>query len=383
MSKILSGYFDYAGATPVDERVTKAMSPYFTDFFYNPSAQYEQARSVAKHVKDARASVAKILGTKPSEILFTAGGTESNNLAIQGVMKQYPDCNIVVSTIEHDSVLEPTTSNTHKLCPVDEKGLIKLNDLLSLIDDKTVLVSVMLANNEIGTIQPIKKVAEIIKAINQSRQKKDIKTPLYLHSDCAQATNYLDLNIDRLGVDLLSINGGKIYGPKQSGILFVKNSVQLKPVIMGGGQERGLRSGTENVPAIIGFTKALELTSKLRKTETKRLNDLQKFFIELLEKNLATYQINGSLKNRLPNNVHLTFFEQDNERMMMKLDELGFQVAVGSACSASSDEPSHVLKALGMSKKDIQASLRFTMGRQTTEENIRSLVSAVKSSIRA
>lgn len=381
--KNISGYFDYSASTPLDVRVKKAMEPYFTDYFYNPSSGYSKAREVAVDLKNARAQIASLLGSKPSEIIFTAGATEANNMAIYGVMEKFSQANIVVSAIEHESVLKPAQNYRIKLCPVAKSGIIDLKELEALIDEKTVLVSVMLANNEIGTIQPVKKVAELINQVRQKRIKTGNKLPIYLHSDMAQAGNYLDLHISRLGVDLMSLNGGKIYGPKQSGILFVKTGLVLKPLILGGGQERNLRSGTENIPAIIGFAMALKIANEMREHEVKRLSELQKLFINLLKKHVPNHQINGSLKNRLPNNVHVTFFDQDNERLMILLDELGFCTAVGSACSASSEEPSHVLAALRMSKNDIQMSLRFSMGRLTTTGGVTKLVDAIKTSIHA
>ncbi len=381
--KDLRGYFDYAAATPVDVRVKNAMDPYLAELFYNPSAGYSPSRKISAELKIARVDLSRILGSKPTEIIFTSGATEANNMAIYGVMQNHSNANVITSAIEHESVLKQAEKYNHKVCPVDKKGSVDLEKLMVFIDDKTILISIMLANNEIGTIQPIKKIAEIIKNVRADRQKKGIEMPIYLHTDAAQATNYLDLHVSRLGVDLMSINGGKIYGPKQTGVLYVKTGVILQPLILGGGQERNLRSGTENMPGIIGLIKAVQIAEKKRNTEVKRLTGLQKLFIELFQKSGLDHQINGSLKNRLPNNLHVTFFGQDNERLMMQLDNLGFCVAVGSACSASSDEPSHVLAAIGIAKQDIQASLRFSMGRYTTAEDVKKLVDAVKTSIHA
>lgn len=381
--KNLGKYFDYAAATPMDPRVLRDMQPYFTDEFYNPSALYEPARKAASELKELKSRAAKILGTKSTEIIFTAGGTEANNLAIYGVMTKFTDGNIVFSAIEHESVIVPGSKFNHKICPVSQTGFVGADKLAKLIDDKTVLVSIMLTNNEIGTIQPIKQISEEIRKIRVNRLKSGNKTPLFLHTDASQATNYLDLQVARLGVDLLTLNGGKIYGPKQSGLLFIKTGVILEPLILGGGQERGLRSGTESMANIAGLVKALEITERMKKAELNRLLDLQKIFVDELEKQIKNYQINGSLKNRLPNNIHVTIFGQDNERLMMSLDLLGFQVAVGSACSASSEEPSHVLTALGMSESDIRSSLRFTIGRFTKAEDIKTLVKSLKNSVRA
>lgn len=371
-------YLDYAAATPMDSGVVAAMQPYWTEQFYNPSALYLAARAVNADIKSARAKVAGILGAKPSEIIFTAGGTEANNLAIHGVMQQFPDAELVASAVEHDSVLEPAKGHNSLIAPVDKHGVVVMSELEKLISEKTVLVSVMLANNEVGSIQPVADIAHLLADVCSQRQKTGNKLPLYLHTDAAQTTNYLDLHVSKLGVDLMTINGGKIYGPKQSGLLYVKTGVQLAPQIMGGGQERGVRSGTENVASIIGFTKALALADSRRKTEAERLKKIQKEFITQIEAKIPGAIINGSLKSRLPNNVHITIPGKDNERLMMELDERGIQCATGSACSASNDEPSHVLKAMGLSEADAQSSLRFTMGAHTDASEITKTVDSLR-----
>ncbi len=367
-------YFDYAAATPMSESVLAAMGPYFTDKFYNPSALYIASQSVKDAIYSARTEIAAILGCRQSEIIFTAGGTESDNLAVQGVMRMFPGKNCVISAVEHDAVLKPAGQYPHKLAPVRPNGRIDLDELEQLIDDDTVLVSVMYANNEIGTVQPLKEVAKVIKSKVESRKSRGVKLPLYLHTDACQAANYLPLLVNSLGVDLMTLNGGKIYGPKQSGVLFIRTGTRLQPQILGGGQERSFRSGTENVPAIIGFAAALKETSEMRQAEAKRLTDLQKFLIEDLTKKIPAILINGSLDYRLPNNLHITIPGTDNEQLMMELDERGIQVATGSACSASSDEPSHVLRAIGLSNDSARSSLRITLGRETTKTSITSLV---------
>ncbi len=381
-------YLDYAAATPMDKRVLEAMQPYFTEQFYNPSATYLAARKVATDVQMARAKVAHWLGSTPAEIVFTAGGTEANNLAIHGVMQQYPGANVVVSAIEHDSVLKPASEYEVRVAPVNRQGIIDLKKLEQLIDDQTVLVSIMYANNEIGTIQPLREISQLIKSKVESRKSKasGIQTlknstpslPLWLHTDACQAAAYLDLHVHHLGVDLMTLNGGKIYGPKQSGVLFVGKRVRLKPQIVGGGQERGYRSGTENVAGSIGFAAALDLVQNRRGEEVDRLQQLQLTFFRLLDTSLPAAVINGSKKHRLPNNIHLTLPGQDNERLMMQLDEAGVLCAVGSACSASNEEPSHVLRAIGLSDEQAQASLRFTMGIATTEADLVKTVQALQ-----
>jgi cysteine desulfurase len=256
--------------------------------------------------------------------------------------------------------------------------MIDTDKLIELIDENTVLVSVMYANNEIGTIEPLRDVAEIVRQKRAERGYPNGK-PLYLHTDACQASAYLGLHVSRLGVDLMTINASKIYGPKQVGALYVRAGVTLAPVISGGGQERNLRSGTENVAGIIGFATALELVQSRRIEEVNRLQQLQKTFRHLIAEKLSNVIVNGSQKHSLPNNVHITIPGADNERIMMQLDELGILVAVGSACSASSEEPSHVLRAIGMSDEDARSSLRITMGHSTSEDDIRRTVDTLRS----
>ena len=270
-------YLDHAAATAVDSNVLAAMQPYFGKQFYNPSATYLPAQAVARDIQKARAKVASLLGARPSEVIFSAGGTEANNLAIHGVMQRYPKANLIVSAIEHESILKPAERYAHKLAPVQPDGRLDVQKLEELIDDKTVQISIMYANNEIGTIEPIREVAQLVQTIRRQRLAKNNSVPLLLHTDACQAANYLDLHVSRLGVDMMTLNGGKIYGPKQSGALFVKAGLELQPHITGGGQESGYRSGTENVPSIIGFAAALEIVQNSRNSELKRLSALQKF----------------------------------------------------------------------------------------------------------
>jgi cysteine desulfurase len=372
-------YLDYAAATPMDPGVLESMQPYFTERFYNPSATYLPAIAVRKDLEAARARVAGALGSRPSEIIFTAGATEANNLVIRGVLEQYPDSNVVVSCIEHDSVLAPARLYACKEAPVSPQGVTDIEALRPLIDDQTVLVSVMYANNEVGSIQPVHQIALLVDEIRRTRRQAGNSRPLYLHTDAAQAANYLDLHVSRLGVDFMTLNGGKIYGPKQTGVLFVSSQARLKPQILGGGHERGWRAGTENVAGAVGFSVALELAQATRHNEAKRLQALQQLFIGLLEEKLPSVKVNGSRKIRLPNNVHITIPGIDNERVLIELDEAGILCAAGSACSASNEEPSHVLKAMGLSDLDAQSSLRFSLGRHTTEPEIRRTVDRLAS----
>lgn len=363
-------YFDYAAATPLDLTVLAAMQPYFSDRFYNPSASYLAGRSVAADMQTARQQVAQTIGAKSTEVVFTAGGTEANNLAITGVMARFPDAHLCLSAVEHESIRAPAAGHDHAEIPVDSKGVIDVAALEGLIKDTTVLVSVMYANNEIGTVQPLREIATLLQKTRDNRLQKGNDLPLYFHTDACQAANYLDLHVAKLGVDLMTLNGGKIYGPKQSGVLYVKTGVQLEPVIVGGGQERGLRSGTENVAGSVGFATALVAAQAARHAEARRLSQLRDKAIATLQQKHPEAVINGSLKRRLPNNISITFPGKDNERLMMALDERGIICAIGSACSASKDEPSHVLKAIGLSDDEARATLRITLGRDTQESEL-------------
>ncbi len=364
-------YLDYAAATPLDLKVLAAMRPYFNNKFYNPSATYEMARLTRKAIDTARSQTAVILGVRPMEIIFTAGGTESNNLAIHGLMRRYPGKKVIVSSIEHESVLAPAHSYNCVEAAVSQNGIIDLIAFQKLIDSETVLISVMYANNEVGTIQPIQELAAIIRQILADRKRAGNSLPLYFHSDATQAANYLDLHVSRLGLDLMTLNGGKIYGPKQSGLLWLRQGIELEPLLQGGGQERNIRSGTENVPNIVGFSAALEIAQTTKTAEAARLRQLQQLFFKLLSEVIPNGRINGSPIKRLPNNVHITIPGQDNERLLIGLDEAGIMAAAGSACSASQEIPSHILKAMGLSDADARSSLRFTLGRGTTEQAIR------------
>ncbi|HEX5395305.1 MAG TPA: cysteine desulfurase family protein [Candidatus Saccharimonadales bacterium] len=366
-------YLDYAAATPVDRQVFLAMEPYFSDEFFNPSAVYLDARRTRENLEKARSEVAGCLGARPAEVIFTAGATEANNMAVQGVMKRYPEGEVLVCATEHESVLEPAKQYRHKLIPVGKDGLINLAKLPGLITNETALVCIGMVNNETGVTQPLAKIAQIISRANQPRGGK----PILFHTDAAQAPNYFDIHIARLGVDLMSLNGGKIYGPKQSGVLFAKAGVELEPLIYGGGQESGLRSGTENVAGAIGLAAALNAAQQNRKAEAKRVKLLRELFIQGITAKIPSARVNGSIKVSSPHIVSLTFPEVDNERLIMELDEQGIQAAAGSACSASDGQPSHVLAAMGLPEKDIRSTLRFSFGRRTAEDDIRRAIAAL------
>jgi len=374
----ISNYFDYAAATPMLPEAIAAMQPFFADQFYNPSALYLDARANRGHLELFRQILASGLGARPTEIVFTAGGTEANNVAISGIMSQHADGHMVTTAIEHDSVLEPAREYAHTLVGVTPKGLIEEADIIAAITDKTVLVSVMYANNEIGAIQPIREISHAIEVIRKQRKANGNTYPLFLHTDACQAGNYLDMQVARLGIDLLTINAGKVYGPKQCGALFVRAGLKLKPLISGGGQEWNMRSGTENLANIAGFTAAWSIVRHNYHDEARRVSGFRDICIAELQKLVPAATVNGPKGNRrLANNIHITVPAIDNERLLMELDEQGFQVATGSACSASDDEPSHVLKALGLSDEQAQSSIRITLGRYSTEQSVLELAETI------
>lgn len=370
-------YFDYAAATPVHPAVLTAMQPYFSEKFHNPSALYTEAVQVHRDLESARSSVARSIGSRPSEIIFTAGGSESINLAIKGVMSLYPDKHMVVSAVEHEAVMRPSEHYQRTVVAVNEHGVVSVDALSQSITDETVLVSVMLANNEVGSLQPITDIAKQIETVRVNRKKAGNTTPIYLHTDACQAPLYLDVHISRLGVDLLTLNGGKMYGPKQSGVLYVRAGVRLQPLIEGGGQEFGYRHGTENVAFAIGFAKALELAEAGRHERVQSITELRDYFIQRLTEEFDAI-LHGHPTMRLANNVHVSFTNKDNERVLFALDELGVLAAAGSACSASNDEPSHVLKAMGLSDEVARSSIRFTLGEGTTKEAIDAAIAALE-----
>lgn len=367
-------YLDYAAATPLDKRVYRAMEPYFTNKFYNPSALYLAARGIKNDLDEARATIANCLGSRPAEVILTSGATEANNLAISGIAKSFPSGEIIVSAIEHKSVLEPANQFGAKQIPVNKQGLVEIDNLRKLISSKTVLISIGLVNNEIGTLQPIKDISILVEAVNKDRQKSGNEKPLYLHVDAAQAGNCFDLHVSRLGVDLMSLNGGKIYGPKNSGLLYINAGVKLSPMILGGGQEMGMRSGTESLASAVGLAKALQIAQAQKSEQLNHLAELKNLFIEELKNKIPEAEVNSGQKHFSPHIVSVTFPGADNERLMMELDERGAMVATGSACSASSDEPSHVLKAIGLSDRLARATLRFSFGHQTTKKDIQKVV---------
>lgn len=355
-------YLDYAAATPIDKRVMKAMTPYFSDKFYNPSAAYMAARGVRADVENARHDIAKIIGARPAEIIFTAGATESINLAMTVVGGGV----VLTDNAEHASVLNAAKSYRHEIISVDSEGRINLDDLRAKVQSGVVrLISLGYVNSETGVVQDIKAVADIVRDERAERQM-----PLYLHIDASQASGLYDLNVGRLGVDMMTLNAGKCYGPKQMGLLYVRAGIQLKPVVLGGGQEMGLRSGTENVPGIIGFARALQIADDTRKSEYKRLEELKNQLKKTLANGLPDIIFNENPRATSPAILNFSVPNVDGERVVFALDEKGVMVATGSACAANKGQRSHVLTAMGLADNIADGSIRVSLGRFMTEEEI-------------
>lgn len=359
-------YFDYAAATPLDPAVLEAMQPYFSVDFFNPSSPYAPAIKVRRDLESARQRLAVCFGANAAGITLTAGATESIALA----MTAAAGGNVVTSTIEHPAVLENAKRYDARLVKSTATGRIEPEGVRQAITAETQVVSIGLANSELGTIQPLSKIAEVVKAERLRRQLAGDKRPIWLHSDASQGTGLLDIHISRLGVDLLTLNAAKVYGPKQVGLLWRQSNVTLQPIVEGGGQESGLRSGTESVANAVGFAVALERAEKRRKSEARRLQELR----DLLQYELASAfdeaVISGDQKRRLPSHLHIAFDGLDAERLIFLLESKGVLVATGSACAANKDTRSHVLEAIGMADSVADGSLRLTLGAQTTQADI-------------
>lgn len=361
-------YLDYAAATPLDERVFLAMQPYLTEKFYNPSAAYSAAREVRAALDEARQQLASAIGAKRDEIVLTAGATESINIAFRGLLSSGD--HVVIGATEHTAVRAIAAEYDYAEAVSDAKGFITPEAVEAAITDTTKLVSVTAADSELGTIQALSRIAQRIEMIRHDRRKRGVKQPLYFHSDASQAAGVIDLHVARLGVDLLTLNAAKCYGPKQVGLLWAAAHVPLRPYMLGGGQERGLRSGTENVAGAVGFAMALTSAQKHRHGETERLRKLRDHLEGLLVASIPSLVVNGSTKKRLPGHLHISLDGLDAERVVFHLDALGVYVATGAACAANKGTRSSVLTAVGMSETLADGSLRFSLGRQTSEKDV-------------
>ncbi len=385
-------YLDHAATTYLDPRVKEAMEPYWEIEYGNPSSLYRSGRRAKDGLDEARTTIARILNCKPEEIIFTGGGTEAINLAIFGVARSYSNVlknirigtadehtasrgHLITSKIEHHAVLHSMEALSKEgfevtYLDVDEYGLVDPINLRQAIRPDTILVSIMYANNEIGTIEPIEEIGKIIKEIRVERKAAGTSTPIFFHTDACQAAGSLDMEVEKLGVDLLAFNGSKIYGPKGVGALYMRRGVRVKPIIYGGGQENNLRSGTENVPGIVGFAKAFELAQKEQEKENERLTELRDYLTGRLLKEIPKTVLNGHPVRRLPNNVNVSVLDIEGEGVILYLDAKGVYISTGSACTSTTLDPSHVILAIGQPYEYAHGSLRFTLGKRTTKEDL-------------
>ena len=359
-------YLDHNATTPLHPRVLDAMQPYLTEHYGNPSSLYRPGREAKTAVENARRRIADCLGCSPSEIVFTAGGTEADNLAVRGIARSRKNSgkHIVTSAIEHHAVLHTCKALEEDgyqvtYLPVGEDGQVDPDEVAESLTPETILISIMLANNETGVINPIEHVARIA-----------TKRSVLFHTDAVQALGKIPIQIQDLGVDLAAFAGHKIYGPKGSGFLYVKRGTPLAPVITGGSHEHGLRAGTENVAGIVGLAEAVLLASNTLETEAKRLDTLRSRLEATVSERLAGVRINGGPVPRVPNTSNLSFRGIDGESIVVALDMEGICISTGSACSTGDPEPSHVLTAMGRSAREAQGSIRLSLGKGTTEEDI-------------
>ncbi len=371
-------YLDHASTTYLIPEVERAMKPYWRKIHGNPSSLHKFGRQAKMAVDEARQRVARILNCSVLEVIFTGSGTESDNMAILGAARAFRAAHpslgnphIVASRIEHHAVLDSCRQLEKEgfaatYLPVGKDGLLDAETVEKALRPETVLVSVMYANNEIGTIQPVAEIAEIV---GKFRAKNKSAYPLF-HTDACQAPGALDIDVKKLGVDLMTVNGSKIYGPKGAGVLYKKSEIKIQPLIFGGGQEMGYRSGTENVANIVGMARALELAEKSRESESRRLSGIRDYFIKELLRRIPKTRLNGHPARRLPNNVNVSVLDIEGEAVILHLDELGIYASTGSACTSGSLEPSHVILALGLGYEYAHGSLRFTLGKRNTKKEV-------------
>lgn len=359
-------YLDYAATTPTDPEVVKAMLPYYSERFGNPSSIYSLGQEAKSAIENAREKIASLLGAKREEIIFTSGGTESNNFALKGVVyaNENKGNHIITTAIEHHAIIAPCKFLEKRgfdvnYLPVDKYGLINPDDVRKAITNKTILISIAHSNNEVGTIEPIEKIGKIA-------QEYDI----YFHTDAVQSFGHIPVDVNDLNVNLLSISAHKLYGPKGVGALYIRKGTKLTSFLHGGDQERRRRASTENVPAIVGFGKAVEIARDRMNEEAKQLEALRDKLIKGIFEKIDHVRLNGHPTQRLPNNVNVAFEFVEGESMLLNLDMEGIAASTGSACSSASLEPSHVLLALGLPHEIAHGSLRFTFGRYTKNEDI-------------
>jgi len=386
-------YFDHAATTPVDKKVLEVMWPYFNEKFGNASSVHYFGAESLKTADESRQKIAEFFHCLPEEIIFTSGATEADNLAIMGLINVTPSfssdkslkSHLITTEFEHPAVLETCKYLESKGVEVSyvkpqANGIVRVEDIAKEIKDNTILISVMYVNNEVGTVQPIKEIGEMIKEIKKLRNK-EIKGegnkiyPLYFHTDAVQATLYENMNVNELGIDLMSISGHKIYGPKGIGVLYVKKNTPLKRIQHGGHHEFGKRAGTLNTPAIVGMGQAVEL---IKDYDQEKIKNLRDYLWSELQKNIPDIILNGDLEKRVPNNLNFSVNGVEGEALLLGLDLAGIAISTGSACSSGSLEPSHVLMSMGMSHEQAHGSLRITLGKENTKEECDKLVEILK-----
>ncbi len=367
MSKTNRVNMDHAAGRPVEPRVIEAITPYMRSAYGNPSSLHAMGQDAKRALEDARTKVAELINAeRPDSIIFTSGATESNNLAIKGIANRNKDrgTRIITSSVEHMSVVNPVKFLTTKgfeavFLPVDEFGVLNLESLEKELNDKTTLVSIVYANGEIGTIEPIREISKIVHEKNA-----------YLHVDAAAACGQIQIDVRTEGIDLLTLSSNDMYGPKGIGALYLKDGIRLEPLLHGGGQERGLRSGTENLPGIVGFGRAAEITKQEMQSNSERLIGLRDRLIRGLIESVPYAFLNGHPKMRLPDNVSVRYSFIEGESMLLNLDIMGVSASSGSACTSKTLEPSHVLLAIGLKHEEAHGSLMMTLGKENTEEEV-------------
>lgn len=380
MKKII--YLDHAAATPLHPDVKKAMQPFFGDQYANPSALHIQGQGIRNAIEKARGDAAALLNARPKEIIFTGSGTESNNIALLGSVMASKQArpHVIISSIEHSSVLEPARELERRgasvtLLPVDSEGIVDLIALKKTITKHTVLISIMYANNEIGTVQPIREISKIIR---DARVWLGHAYP-YFHTDACQASTSCDMDTQKLHVDLMTLNASKAYGPKGVGMLYIRSGTPIYPIMWGGQQELGMRPGTENAAGIVGMATALQLSAERAKKETIRLQKLSAMLVAGIGRTVPSAYINGSMANRLANNVHVSFPGYDGEAVVLYLNARGIAAATGAACTAQSGKESHVLKACGFDYDRVRGGVRFSLGLDTTVADVRTVIKEIPS----
>jgi cysteine desulfurase len=370
--KIENIYLDYAATTPVDQRVLKVMEPYFSEKFGNTMSLHSFGQEAKAALEESREVVAKLMGAKAQEIIFTSSATESNNLALKGIAlaNQERGRHIIISNIEHPCVIESAKWLEKQgfeitRLKVNKFGLVNPEDVKKAIKKETILISIMHANNEIGTIQPIEQIGKVIK-----NETSTLKSKIYFHTDAVQTFGKIPVNVQKLGIDLMTVSAHKMYGPKGVGALYIKEGTKIIPLLHGGGHEMGLRSSTVNVAGIVGFAQACKLAKREMEKEIKRLTKLREKIVQGVLKRIPGSHLNGHPRLRLPNNVHFWFEGVEGESLVIQLDLMGIAVSTGSACSSEKLEPSHVLLAIGLKPEQAHGSLRISLGRQTKESEV-------------